>query len=121
MQLMKQCVQCCRYTRDEQQQHLVGSLHEDVAAAGGDSFRNGCSTVTRSFGERRTNAAAAQFAQQLYQLVAKAHPDEGVEERVEAAVREAQAPGHVHGCLRDDVMPAGVVFDQLQFPQSVYE
>lgn len=59
----------------------------DEDGVGGRGVRAGSSAV----GE---DAAAAPLGEQTEQVAAKAHAHEGVEERVEAAVGEAQALGH---------------------------
>lgn len=63
----------------------------DEDGGGGRGVRAGSSAL-------RTDAAAAQLGEQTKQVVAEAHADKGVQERVEAAVREAQALGHSQSC-----------------------
>lgn len=66
----------------------------DEDGGGGRGLRPGSSAL-------RTGAAAAAAAlgEQTKQVVAKAHADKGVQERVEAAVQESQALGHSQSCL----------------------
>lgn len=80
---------------------LTKSVSDGDGGGGGGGghdrgFRVGSSALDS--GQRRTGAAAARLGEQTKQLFAEAHADEGVQERVEAAVREAQALGHKQSC-----------------------
>lgn len=77
------------------------SLTKSVSDGDGGGGRARGVRVGRSAlnsGQRRTDAAAARLGEQTKQLFAEAHADEGVQERVEAAVREAQTLGHDQSC-----------------------